>query len=159
MRVYPAAPSRGSYWILGMTLVILAMVAGSWALGLRWMSLVLLPFALFSILLAIWLPGMTYELGEGALVARCGPFSFTVSYRDILEVARQDLVLNPISCVRGPGYALFWVPYADKGVVMMCATRAVKDILLVSTAERKYGFTPEHMEDFLGELGRRLRDT
>jgi hypothetical protein len=158
MRVYPAAPSRGSLWILGGTLVILAMVAGSWALGLRWMSLVFLPFALFSILLAIWLPGMTYELGERALVARCGPFSFTVPYRAIMEVSRQDLVLNPISCVRGPGYALFWVPYADQGVVMMCATRAVKDILLISTARRKYGFTPGDIDGFLEELGRRLEE-
>jgi len=159
VNVFPAASSRGSYWILGMTLVILGLVVMAWLIGVWWLALVFLPFALFSLLLALWLPGMRYELGSQALMARCGPFRFTLPYGEILEVARQDLVLNPISSVRGPGFALLWVPYADEGVVMMCATRALKDILLVTTVRRKYGITPGNMEGFLEELSGRLQES
>lgn len=156
MRTYRAAPSQGAIWIWGMTAVGAALVAVTWLVGMFWLALILAPFVLFSALIAMWLPSMRYELGPEELVARCGALRYIIPLREIQSVSRRDFVLNPLSSVRGPGYALFRVPYADQGVVTMCATRSLKDIILIVTSRRKYGITPHHMEEFLGELTRLL---
>ncbi len=164
MKIYRAAPSQGSIWIGAMALLMIGLAAlglvlpaGTW-LGPA-MALLFGFFALFSALLAAWLPGMRYELGQEDLTLRFGPFRWVIPLADIREVTRRDLVLNPISSVRGPGYALFRVPYADVGTVTMCATRSLQDIILITTGRRKYGITPLDAEGFLRELTGRLERT
>ncbi|MDQ7793809.1 MAG: PH domain-containing protein [bacterium] len=161
MRTYRAAPSRGSLWIAGMALLMVAFAClGLVIPGVPWVGLltaaIFAPFALFSALLAMWLPAMRYELGDRELILRCGPIRYVIPLGDIQKVAKRDLALNPISSVRGPGYALFRVPYADVGTVTMCATRSLKDIILITTGRGKFGITPLEEDDFLLELTRRL---
>lgn len=161
MKTYPAAPSKGSMVIGAFTLVMGALAALPVLLPLPWPMkvvnlLIFAPFILLSALTALWLPGMRYELGEKELVLRCGYFRWRIQLRDIQEVSKQDLALNPISSFRGPGYALFKVPYADAGVVTMCSTRSLRDIILIRTGKRKYGITPREEAEFLRDLTRRL---
>lgn len=56
------------------------------------------------------------------------------------------------STIRFPGIALFQVPYADVGNVKMCATAALKDILLIETEKEKYGLTPADEGAFVAAL-------
>lgn len=56
------------------------------------------------------------------------------------------------SSTRFPGFALGGIPYGGVGIVVMCATRSLKGIILIETGKKKYGVTPSDEAAFLSEL-------
>jgi len=103
--------------------------------------------------LAYWFPTMRYELDAAALTLRYGP---VLAYRILLDqvqaVERRNLRMSPWSSVRLPGVALFKVPCPGMGQIKMCATAALRDILLIETPGERYGITPADELGFLVAL-------
>lgn len=115
-------------------------------------ALIALPF----VVLAAWFPTMAYELDARELVLRYGPHRYRIPLADIVELRHADLSITVWSSLRLPGLALFRVPYADVGVVHMCATRVADAILLIRTRDRQYGITPADESAFVRALTARL---
>jgi len=70
-----------------------------------------------------------------------------------VSAVRRDLVFGPLSSFRMPGVAVFNVSYSDEGVVRMYSTHALKDVILITTANGyKYGISPADPEGFLAAL-------
>jgi hypothetical protein len=112
-----------------------------------------LPF----LVLAIWFPTMRYELGPEDLTLRYGPvLTYRIPLYEIQTIRRRNLSISLWSSVRFPGIALFAVPYSDVGNVKMCATAAADRILLIETANEKYGVTPADEEAFVAALQLRI---
>jgi hypothetical protein len=157
VRTYRAARSWGRWVLAGVGLAtvlpsIPAVMLAPWTLVLT------VPVAaLFGVML-LWYPTIRYELGPDELVLRFGPMRYPVRLAEIDQVVKKDLAVSMWSSMRLPGFAVFTVYYSDEGNVLMCATRAAKDIVLIRAGKRKYGITPleeqEFLEDLLGRLKR-----
>ncbi len=162
--VYRPAPSRGRLWLGGLGLLTLALGSfGVWSMtltGAPWAALLLGPaevgVSLIFLLPFFWFPTMRYELDEERLVMRCGPLSYRVHLADVQRVTKRDLAMSMWSSMRLPGFALGDVIYGDVGNVTMCATRALKGIILLEAGRKKYGLTPADEDAFLADLRRRL---
>ena len=101
---------------------------------------------------------MRYELAGEALTLRYGPvLRYRIPLAHIQTIRRRNLTISLWSSMRLPGLALFRVPYADLGVVKMCATAAATDILLIETGRDKYGLTPADEAGLVAALQARLR--
>lgn len=103
--------------------------------------------------LAFWFPTMRYELDGAALTLRYGPvLAYRIPLDQVQAVERRDLRMSPWSSVRLPGIALFQVPYPGMGQIKMCATAALRGILLIETPGAVYGITPEDESGLLAAL-------
>jgi hypothetical protein len=162
MTVYKAAPSRGWLWLLGtgvlMLLLALPAVLTGQVVAMVISLVAVLPFALAFVLLALWFPTMRYELSPQELTLRYGPFRWRIPLRENQEVSKRNLAFSPLSSMRLPGFAMFGVHYADQGIVQMCATRSLEQIILIVTPKRKYGITPRDEDAFLAQLQRYLQE-
>ena len=160
---YWPAPSRGNLW-LGLTAGVL-LVLGAYCLWLGWatetpfVSMIgLLPIGAGLIVLpyVFWFSSLRYELGDGELVLRCGPYRYRVGLADITSIDRRDLAFTFLPGMRLPGFALGEMEYGKIGSVVMCSTRALKGVTIVGTSLKKYGLTPADEEGFLADLKSRL---
>jgi hypothetical protein len=105
------------------------------------------------------LPTIRYELKNDALYLKCGPFVSKISYSEIKRVTKTDLVFHPIASCRWPGFALGDCYYADRGNVRMYSTRMCNGIILIETATRLYGISPQNEDLFITELKKRIEDS
>jgi hypothetical protein len=100
---------------------------------------------------------MRYELRNDGLYLICGPVHSKIDYKSIETIEKTDLSLDVTSSTRLSGYALFNVPYGNRGIIRMYSTSALKNILLIKTNDGKqYGITPKDEEEFLKELKLRI---
>lgn len=164
-------PSRSLGWInlVALGLLLLGDAAFVLLLGITVRQPAPLPVAVIEVAIAglgVWFlalaamfPTMRYEVAEGELRLRYGPMSWPVRLADITSVRHVDLQWSPWSSMRFPGLALFKVPYGGgMGNVRMCATRSMRNVLLIETPAGKYGVTPEDETAFLAALGRKATD-
>jgi len=158
VKTFPAARSYGRAWLVGLGLVMVLLAVPSLLVGVLWSFLIAVVIAVPFLVLAWWFPTIRYTLTSSELGLHYGPFNYTVKLSEIERVSKQNLAISLWSSVRLPGFAMFTVPYSDVGNVFMCATRSAKDIILIVTAERKYGVTPADEDEFLGELRQRLEE-
>lgn len=120
-------------------------------------SILLCSILLYSIFLLCIYHTMRYELRNDGLYLICGPVHSKIDYKTIETIEKTDLPLDIISSTRLPGYALFNVPYGNRGTIRMYSTSALKNILLIKTNDGKqYGITPKDEEEFLKELKLRI---
>ena len=116
-----------------------------------------LGFGVPILLLAAWFPTMRYELSDETLSLRYGPvLNYRIPLDTITSMRRRNLSITLWSAMRLPGLALFAVPYGDVGKVRMCATAAANGILLIETADRKYGITPADEASFVAAIQARM---
>ncbi|PIV56070.1 MAG: hypothetical protein COS15_02340 [Caldiserica bacterium CG02_land_8_20_14_3_00_36_38] len=127
-------------------------------------TIIVLRSVPFGLLLLCFLLGlliyhtMSYELRGDGLYLICGPFHSKIDYGKIKGFEKTDLTLDITASWRMPGYALFNVPYGNKGIVKMYSTSALKNILLIKTNDGKqYGITPADEKGFLKELEARMK--
>ncbi len=163
--VYPARSSWGWVWLLATALLLLGLTVGLtipiWEqtpAGIRALNLAIgLGFGLPCLVLAAWARAIHYILDENGLTLRCGPLTlYRIPLRQIRSIVRRNLSITLWSSLRLPGLALFGVPYADVGIVRMCATAAAERILLIETDKAKYGITPADEEGFVAALRARM---
>jgi len=166
-KVFLLAKSQGVVWLVGFGLFFLA-IAGFVlfmlvSFGPPEAAIVVIPITVLCVVCASmlfvvgsWVPSMRYELSPEMLVMRCGPLKYNIPLAEVKRVVKTNLVLSLWSAVRLPGFALGTVPYAGTGNVVMCATRSLKDIILIETEKKKYGLTPRDETLFLTELNRYL---
>jgi hypothetical protein len=159
MKIFRPRPSHGWAWLVLMAAIILAVaVAPALAMGMTSKGVILTVIicsvvALAFLALAFWFPTMRYELGQDELTLHYGPvLNYRIPLSEIRTIRRRNLSLTIWSTIRFPGIALFTIPYADVGNVKMCATAALNNILLIETAEEKYGLTPADEEAFVDAL-------
>jgi hypothetical protein len=168
--IFTPRPSRGWVSLVVMALVFVGagalLVSGSGGVeamnGMLGAIVVVCGlFALLFMSLAVWFPTMYYELTDDTLAMHYGPLlHYHIPLRNVLTVGRRDLRMSLWSSMRLPGIALFGVPYRGLGRVHMCATAAVRGILLIETARAKYGLTPADENEFMAEMeARRRRQT
>ena len=144
--------------LLGVNAAVVAVVAPGTVTTFDVVSLLLLlmltlPNAVVALVVLGALPRMRYELWDAELVLCLGPWRSKVPYADIVSAVRRDLVFGPLSSFRMPGVAVFNVSYSDEGVVRMYSTHALKDVILITTANgHKYGISPADPEGFLAAL-------
>ncbi len=163
--VFKPRSSSGWAWLIGIALLGLITLVPT----LQSASQISLPLLLLTagttglvfvggVALAFWFPTMRYDLDDQALTLHYGPvLYYRVPLAQIESVRRRDLSLTIWSSIRFPGIALFTVPYADVGNVKMCATGALKGILLIETQRAKYGITPADEEGFVAALRSRIK--
>jgi hypothetical protein len=160
--VFKPRPSSGWVWLLTLALVLLggggAMVAAAEDQGIVLLfALIDLALGVYFLALVAWFPTMRYELTDESLTLRYGPvLAYCIPLADIRSVRRRNLAISLWSSMRLPGLALFKVPYADVGVVKMCATGAATGILLIETGREKYGLTPADEAGLVAALQARL---
>jgi hypothetical protein len=162
-KIFKPRPSAGWFWLVLMAGIILALgvapisAAGSTSTSTVITLIILTPVALAFLILAFWFPTMRYELDPEQIVLHYGPvINYRISFKEIRTIWRRNLSMTIWSTVRFPGIALFKVPYADVGDVKMCATVALKDILLIETAKEKFGLTPAGEEAFVAAVRARM---
>jgi hypothetical protein len=155
--------SSGQAWLVLMAVIITAIaIAPALVMGLSSSNAIVTVIictlvALAFLLLAFWFPTMRYELDPDQLTLRYGPvLTYRIPLKEIRTIRRRNLGLTIWSTIRFPGIALFQVPYADVGNVKMCATAALKNILLIETEKEKYGLTPANEEAFVAALRTRM---
>jgi len=101
---------------------------------------------------------MRYILTADAVEIRAGGSSRRIFFKDIVRVEVVNLAFNPISSYRLPGLALYDVLYSDEGIVTMFSTHALRDVVLIETADHhKYGISPEDKAEFVSDLRSRLQ--
>ncbi len=109
--------------------------------------------------LALWFPTMRYELGRDSLCLRYGPIlHYSIPFSQVKSIRRRDLGLTLWSSIRFPGIALFTIPTGDAGDVRMCATAAMKRILVIETPQAKYGITPADEARFVAAIRARVEE-
>jgi hypothetical protein len=109
--------------------------------------------------LAFWFPTMCYELDRESLTLRYGPIlTYHIPFDQIKTIRRCNLGLTLWSSIRFPGIALFTVPTGDAGDVKMCATAAMKGILLIETPKGTYGITPADEAEFVDAIRSRIKE-
>jgi hypothetical protein len=159
------APSPSLGWLSLLLIALLVLIPGILgalaSLRLGAFALVpLLPALILGVpllILVVSFPSMRYELDRNTLTLRCGPFlTYRIPLAEIESIQRRDLAVSVWASLRVPGLALFTVPYADVGMVKMCATRAAERIVLIRTTRDRYGVTPADEETFLAALRSRL---
>lgn len=121
-----------------------------------------LPICIFLIVALFFLvifPSMKYVLTDDALILQCGPFKYIVPYNEITQIEKANLSYHPSSTGwKLPGYTLFKIYYSDRGDVYMCATRMLKNILLIKTQNGKiFGITPREEKIFIQHLKEKLK--
>ncbi|MCX6098376.1 MAG: PH domain-containing protein [Caldiserica bacterium] len=101
---------------------------------------------------------MRYILTADAVEIRAGGSSRRILFKDVVRVEVVNLAFNPISSYRLPGLALYDVLYSDEGIVTMFSTHALRDVVLIETADHhKYGISPEDEVEFVSDLRSRLQ--
>jgi hypothetical protein len=101
---------------------------------------------------------MRYILTADAVLIRAGGSSRRILFKDVVRVEVVNLAFNPISSYRLPGLALYDVLYSDEGIVTMFSTHALRDVVLIETADHhKYGISPEDEVEFVSDLRSRLQ--
>ena len=101
---------------------------------------------------------MRYILTTDAVEIRAGRSLRRIPFKDIVRVEVVNLAFNPISSYRLPGLALYDVLYSDEGIVTMFSTHALRDVVLIETADHhKYGISPEDEVEFVSDLRSRLQ--
>ena len=164
-RTFEPRPSRGWLWLLlvgalvVLPILFLQLRAGEeiplWAALLNWGIALLVGLPMF--MLAAWFPTLRYTLDDEALHLRYGPvLDYRIPVEEIQSIRRRDLHISLWSSLRLPGVALFKVPYADVGVVKMCATTAARRVLLIETQDELYGLSPADEEALVAALKARL---
>lgn len=163
--VFKPRKSSGWAWLIGIALLgLITLVPTVQSASQIPSPLLLLTAGLTGLVfvggvaLAFWFPTMRYDLDDQALTLHYGPvLYYRVPLAQIESVRRRDLGMTIWSSIRFPGIALFTVPYADVGNVRMCATGALKGILLIETERAKYGITPADEDGFVAALRSRVR--
>ena len=145
-----SSPGWLSLAAVGLLLVVIGLSSGLPLLGTSQaisglISMTLcLALGVIPLALAAYFPSMRYEVDATYLTLIYGPvLRYEIPLVEIRGMRRRDLSLSLVSAFRMPGVALFSVPYSDVGPVKMCASAAVKGILLVETDHGLYGLTPE----------------
>jgi hypothetical protein len=166
MKKYKARTSPGWLWLLGIGIFILAITvipmffvfrdspAWVWVMNVGLGLLIGTPF----IYIALQVRKISYifhtdhlEISMGRLIR------YKINFSEINELVKKNLTITLWSSMRLPGLALFKVPYADEGVVSMCATSASKNILLIKTQQGKYGITPLAETEFINSLTSKIK--
>jgi hypothetical protein len=112
---------------------------------------------IFFVILAMCYPTLRYEIEGNQLTLIYAPFiRYQIELSQIKRIRSMNLEMSIISSIRLPGLALFNVNYPEVGNVHMCASAALKNILLIETEAGKYGITPENEEAFAAELRSRM---
>ncbi len=158
--------SLGWAWLVAIGfLALITMMISLQALG----NVPLLPLVLTIIiqavvsfgafLLAFWFPTMRYELDSRWLALRYGPIlNYRIPFEEIKSIRRRNLGLTLWSSIRFPGIALFTIPTGDAGDVRMCATAAMRGILLIETTNAKYGITPANEAEFVAAIRSHIKE-
>ncbi|MEA4910114.1 MAG: hypothetical protein GYA17_20865 [Chloroflexi bacterium] len=155
--VFKPRPSLGWLSLLVMTLFLVGLSI-TVLLDRNWLTggLFVLLGVYFLAILAYY-PAMRYELTDAAVIIRYGPLlRYEIPYDTIRSMQRRSLGLTLWSSMRFPGIALFTVPYSDAGGVRMCATAALKDILLIQTDSGSFGITPDDEAGFMAAVQQRM---
>ncbi len=156
--------SSGWIWLIGFALLglvlLIPIVQSAAQIPLLLLLVTTGPTGLFvvcGVALALWFPTMRYDLDERELILHYGPvLNYRIPLAQIESIRRRDLGMTIWSSIRFPGIALFTVPYADVGNVKMCATGALKDILLIETSRAKYGITPADESGLVAAIRSRI---
>ncbi len=164
IRIFKPRSSYGWAWLIAIALLSLITLAPTIQSAEKIPPPVLLLTAALAgavfiggFALAFWFPTMRYELDEQTLTLRYGPvLNYRIPLSQIRNIRRRDLSLTLWSSIRFPGVALFTVPYSDVGDVKMCATAAMKGILLVETDKAKFGITPADEEGLVMAIQARI---
>ncbi len=103
---------------------------------------------------ALYFPQMRYELAPDGLHLRYGPLlHYHIPYESIERVWFHDFPYRPyVRRVSSPGLQLYGALYRDMGKVFMCTTAYKGRVLLIKTADRTYGITPQDEAGFLDAL-------
>lgn len=158
--------TRASTWLLAVVLTIPSfslIMVGHDAWGeLWWTVLLMAALAAAGIVVSAYTVGvvrtMRYILRADAVEIRAGRNLRLIPFKDIVRVEVVDLAFNPLSSYRLPGLALYDVIYSDEGIVTMFSTHALRDVVLIETADHhKYGISPEDEAEFVGDLRSRLQ--
>ncbi len=159
---YQAARSQGGMWLtligIGFFALALLILTGVVKSGSGAGAALMLPVPIAIIIgvcffvLAGWAGAVRYELTPERITMFCGPIRYNILVAEIRSADKTDLGLTLWSSTRFPGFALGRIPYRDIGDVVMCATRSLKGIILIETANKKYGMTPADESGFLAEL-------
>ena len=145
-------PRRSWGWLwLALTALFYAVCAYAFIwLRNAFLPPILIVVAVFFLLMAVWFPGMRYEIHPDRVVLRYGPVvSFTIPVGEIRAMHVADLHPTLWGDMRVPGWALFTINDAGAGNVRMCATSAKNGILLIETRRGRYGITPVEVEAFI----------
>jgi hypothetical protein len=158
--------THASTWLLAVVFTIPFMsiiIAAHDAWGDLWWT-VLLMGAMAAVGLAVSLntvrvvQTMRYVLTTDAVEIRAARSLRRVPFKDIIRVDVVNLAFNLVSSFRLPGLALYDVLYSDEGIVTMFSTHALKDVVLIETADHhKYGVSPEEEAEFVSDLRSRVQ--
>ncbi len=166
MNIYKARSSTGWLWLMGLGIFILTITvipmfivfrespAWVWVMNLGLGLLIGVPF----VYIALKVREISYIFHADHLEISMGKMiRYNVKFSEINELVKKNLTITLWSSMRLPGLALFKVPYADEGVVSMCATSASKNILLIKTKQGKYGITPAAETEFINMLTSKIK--
>jgi hypothetical protein len=157
--------TRASTWMLAVVLTIpfvSIIIAAHEAWGdIWWVVLIMAVLAAGGIAVSVnalnVVRTMRYVLTTDAVKIRAGRSRRHIAFDDIIRVEVVNLALNLLSSYRLPGLALYDVLYSDEGIVTMFSTRALRDIVLIETADHhKYGISPEDEAEVVSDLCSRL---
>ncbi len=113
--------------------------------------------AIGGILMLVWFFSMKYELAGDRLILHFGPFNYTIDLYLVENVESKSLFPTLGVGVMVPGFAKWFNSYKDEGKVFMCSTRAMKDIILITTGNGKIGISPAHEAEFIEEINKRIQ--
>jgi hypothetical protein len=158
--------TRASTWLLAVAFTIPFMcvvTAAQDAWGDLWWTLLLMG-SMAAVGIAVSLntvrvvQTMRYILTIDAVEIRAGRSLRRIPFKDIVRVEVVNLAFNAISSFRLPGLALYDVLYSDEGIVTMFSTHALRDVVLIETADHhKYGISPKDEVEFVSDLRVRLQ--
>jgi hypothetical protein len=165
-QVFRPRLSQGWVWLIIIGLLALASLTLSVQMAAQALTVPLIltlgiqaTVCLCAFALAFWFPTMRYELDCDSLTLRYGPIlTYRIPFDEIQTIRRCDLGLTLWSSIRFPGIALFTIPTGDAGNVKMCATAAMKGILLIETPRAKYGITPADETEFVRAIRARIKE-
>ncbi len=165
-QVFRPRRSHGWAWLIIIGFLALATITISVPVAAQALTIPLIltlgiqvAVCLGALALAFWFPTMRYELDRDSLTLRYGPIlCYRISFDEIQTIRRCNLGLTLWSSIRFPGIALFTIPTGDAGNVKMCATAAMKGILLIETPKAKYGITPADETEFVHAIRARIKE-
>ena len=149
VQVFRAGRSWGWLSLLVLAIVsVMATLPGIFS-GSVVVALLVLPLPAFFFLMLLWYPTIRYELSPDKLVMRFGPWRRQVDVAEIKSVSRRDFTPSPLSFLLLPGFAMFYVFFADANYVRMCSTRAISNVTFIeATSDRRYGISPKDPDEF-----------
>jgi membrane protein YdbS with pleckstrin-like domain len=157
--------TRASTWLFAVVFTIpfiAVIITAHDAWGELWWTVLLLGvMAVAGIVVSVYTVGvvrtMRYILTTDAVGICAGRHLRCIPFKDTVRVEVVDLAFNLVSSYRLPGLAVYDVTYSDEGIMTMFSTHALKDVVLVETADHhKYGISPEDEVEFMGDLRSRL---